>query len=209
LTPETIDRSEWSGSAVVFLSDGDIHQAIERGEIQIDGFDPRLVKRNSYLLRLGDQFRMIQPTSVFDTAAPDDYLTKVGEVSRSGSIELTPDRLVLGVSLERIGLSPGLMGVLSGISNVARLGVLLHSTSEFVNAGFSFGSPSAVVFEMATIGGMRVRMYAGTPVCHLAFARLVTPTEYPEKSARTGQGAPDPSSLLDQFGHFFTPDAAE
>jgi dCTP deaminase len=190
----------------MFLSDHDIETAIADGEISIHPFDRRLLKRNSYLLRLAPDHRRIAPGFVVDTADPEHYPFLQGVDGTADSFVVDAESLVLGCSLEQISVSASIIGMLSGISNVARLGVLLHSTSEIVNAGFARGKPSRLVFEMATIGGMRVRMYSGTPVCHLLFARLQTPTRHAVDSERTGQDGPDPSRLLAQFGHFFQPD---
>jgi len=187
----------------VILSDQDIRRARDDGDLHISPFDDRLVKRNSYLLRLAGPFRRIQGSGIVDTADPASFGENEGEIETGASVLLTPDTLVLAGTHERVGLAPSLAGLLSGISNVARLGVQVHATSQLINAGFAHGDPSPLVFELSTIGGRRVRLYSGTPLCHLVLARLATPTAQPRPSRRTGQHGTDPSRLLDQFGHFY------
>lgn len=193
----------------MILADQDIRRARENGEIQITPFDDRLVKRNSYLLRLAGPFRRLQGDTVLDTADPDSFTACEGTVEDGPSVLLTPDSLVLAGSCERVGLAPSLAGLLSGISNVARLGVQVHATSQLVNAGFAEGNPTPVVFELSTVGGRRVRLYPGTPLCHLVFARLSAPAAARRPSGRTGQRGTDPSRLLEQFGSFYRDIRAE
>ncbi|GAA2280283.1 dCTP deaminase [Actinomadura sp. NPDC048955] len=189
----------------MILSDTDIRKSIADGSLTITPFDERLVKRNSYLLRLHSQFRRISGDAIVDTADPVSLRAGAGAAFRSESVVVTPDALVLACSRERIGLPADTVGILSGISNVARLGVMVHCTSQLVNAEFGDESPSRLVLEVSTVGGRSVRLYAGTPLCHLVLCKLVSPTAPRESSRRTGQEGPDPSELLSQFGHFYAP----
>lgn len=184
------------------LSNGEIESAIAKGEIAIDPFDPHLVKRNSYLLRLGDQFRRIDSEGVVDTADGSSMESHAGHAFTNDNVLVSGNHLILASSLEAIAIAPNLVGVLSGISNVARLGVLVHAASEFINAGYGREERSRVVFELATIGGRKVRLWSGTPICHLAFIRMERASEFATQSARTGQDAPGASELTKQFGHF-------
>jgi dCTP deaminase len=184
------------------LSHKQIKTAIDAGEISIDPFTPELLKRNSYVLRLGGQFRRLRSDEVLDIADGDCMRRNAGEAFEAADVVVDSTSLLLASSFERISLAPDLVGVLSGITNIARLGTLVHATSAFVNAGYGWGHPGRVVFELATIGGLRVRLYRGLPVCHLAIFRLKEATVYPEASARTGQDAPGHSELFAQFGKY-------
>ena len=185
------------------MSDIDIAAAIRAGEIRIEPFDERLLRRNSYLLRLAGHFRRIRTDRVIDTAVPEDYRHARGTLEDGPAVVIDPESLVLGCSVERIGVSTGIVGLLSGVSNVARLGVTVHCTSQLVNAGFSYTDPGCLVFELATLGRMHVRLHAGTPLCHLIFARLESPTTDLAPSRRHAQHGPDASTLLAQFGAFY------
>ncbi|MGQ4436288.1 MULTISPECIES: dCTP deaminase [unclassified Streptomyces] len=191
----------------MILTDQEIRQALDAGEIHITPFDEHLVKRNSYLLRLVGPFRRIQGDDILDTADPDSFTRCEGTVETGNSVLLTSDSLVLAGSYERVGLAPTLAGLLSGISNVARLGVQVHATSQLVNAGFAHDDPSPLVFELSTVGARQVRLYAGTPICHLILARLSGPAAMNRPSGRSGQRGTDPSQLLRQFGHYYLPAA--
>jgi dCTP deaminase len=184
------------------LSHDEILKAQEAGDLSIEPFLPELVKRNSVLLRLGDRFREIKPSGVIDVGDPESLRAHEGAAFEARDVVVSSDRLLLAASFERIALAPDLVGVLSGISNVARLGVLVHATSEFVNAGFGFGDPSRVIFELATVGSMRVRLRTGIPLCHLALFRLNQAPSYCTPSARTGQDVPGFSDLHSQFGRY-------
>jgi dCTP deaminase len=183
------------------LSHSEILRCIERGEIVLDPFTPELVKRNSYVLRLGGQFRRITTNDVLDICDPDVMARNAGETFDAPDVEINSTSLVLASSFERVSLAPDLVGVLSGITNVARLGTLVHATSEFVNAGYGWGHPGRVIFELATVGGLRVRLYRVLPICHIAFFRMAEASSFSKPSARTGQDSPGESDLFRQFGH--------
>jgi dCTP deaminase len=184
------------------LGHDEIAEQMEQGRLSIDPFEPELLKRNSYVLRLGGSFRRISGDSEVDIADPECAALLAGEAFDSPSVVINSGSLVLAASLERISLPDDIVGVLSGISNVARLGVLVHATSAFINAGFGKAKPGTTIFEMATIGGRTVRLYRGLPICHIAFFRLDRPVAGFEPSRRTGQSAPGASELFSQFGHF-------
>jgi dCTP deaminase len=183
------------------LGHGEILRAIDAGDVAIDPFTPELVKRNSIVLRLGGQFRRIRSDEVLDIADPECMARNTGEVFEGRTVDIDGDSVVLASSFETISLAPDLVGVLSGITNVARLGTVVHATSAFVNAGYGWGHPGRVVFELSTLGRLKVRLYRGLPVSHLAIVRLGEQTSYPAASARTGQDAPGHSDLFTQFGH--------
>lgn len=184
------------------LSHSEILKAIEVGDIVIDPFEPELVKRNSCLLRLGDRFRTVASDGIIDVGDQTSIDSANGDPFQAQDVVVGSRSLTLASSLERLSVAPDLVGVLSGISNVARLGVLVHVTSAFVNAGFGFGAPSRVTFELATVGGLQVRLRTGIPLCHLAFVRMSEATAYERVSARTGQDFPGGSDLHTQFGRF-------
>lgn len=183
------------------LNRTEITAAIDRGNIAIDPLTPELIKRNSYVLRLGSKFRRLRSHEIIDIADPDSMSRNAGETFESDSVVIDSDSVVLASSFETISLAPNLAGVLSGISNVARLGTLVHATSAFINAGYGWGQPGRVVFEIATLGRLRVKLYTGIPICHLAIVRLAGAADYPSPSARTGQDWPGQSDLFAQFGH--------
>jgi dCTP deaminase len=184
------------------LSHNEINRAIESGDIVIDPFEPDLVKRNSCLLRVGDRFRYIGAKGIIDVGDQASIDDATGEAFQATDVVVESGRLLLASSFERLAVAPDLVGVLSGISNVARLGVVIDVTSAFVNAGFGWGAPSRVTFELTTVGGTRVRLRTGIPICHLAFVRMSEASAYEKPSARTGQDFPGGSDLNTQFGRF-------
>jgi dCTP deaminase len=184
------------------LGHDEIRELLDQERIGIDPFEPELLKRNSYVLRLGGSFRRVSAEAELDIADSESVRAHAGDAFDAESVQVNSTSLILASSLERVWLSPDIVGVLSGISNVARLGVLVHATSAFINAGFGLEGPGTTVFEMATIGGRVVRLYRGLPVCHLAFFRLERPVAGFARSRRTGQSGPGPSDLFDQFGKF-------
>ena len=153
------------------LSHGEIGKAIESGEIAIEPFERELIKRNSCLLRLGRRFRRIEADEILDVGDQESLDQAAGEPFEASEVIVDSTSLVLASSLERVALAPDLVGVLSGISNVARLGVIVHATSAFVNAGFGWGAPTSVTFELAVAcqsqGTTPVASSMGPPRAHI------------------------------------------
>lgn len=186
----------------MILSNDEIDNCIHDGRIVIQPFDPRLVKRNSYLLRLASLFRVIDNKQIIDICDPTSFDLENCPLIDSKTFVIEPGKFVLGCSLERISIPRDMIGILSGISNVARLGIQIHTTSYLINAGYGLEQPSRITFEISTVASMRVKLYYNMPICHLVFIKMTGPTSYPIPSARTGQDGPEFSNLFDQFGHF-------
>jgi dCTP deaminase len=72
-----------------------------------------------------------------------------------------------GITLERITLPPSLCGFLEGRSRFARLGLMIHVTSAFVQPGVS----NRQVLEISNVSGHPLEIHAGVRVCQLVVLR--------------------------------------
>jgi len=173
--------------ACMFLSDHDIKQAIDEGEISIEPFDRRLLKRNSYLLRLAPPPPPDRPRVRRRHGHAAHYDLAQGVPDTAESFVVDHDSLVLGCSLEQISVLP--VDHRGAVRHLQR-GPPRRAPAQHVGdreRRLRPGQPVPLVFEMATIGGMRVRLYAGTPVCHLLFR----PTPVADPATRSTANAPD------------------
>ena len=123
----------------VVLSDRTIRAEIEAGRIVIEPFDETLIQPSSVDVRVDRALpRLPQRALPVHRRAPADGGPDRAR-SRSPSDEpfiLHPGEFVLGQTLERVTLPDDLVARLEGKSSLGRLGLLIHSTAGFVDAGF-------------------------------------------------------------------------
>lgn len=149
----------------MILVDWQIHDRIRRGFIRVDPFDPSMIQPNSLDIRLGDHFVWYTPGErVIDPYVKETIDTDVNELS-APSIVLQPGQFVLGETLEVIGLPDDIVASIEGKSSIARLGIELHQTGGWIDAGFR----GSITLEMCNANQRPVRVYAGMPVGQLVF----------------------------------------
>jgi dCTP deaminase len=108
-----------------------IAEAVERGAIRIDPFDPGLMNPNSYNYRLGETLRVVPVGTVVDPTAspPLEELT----IPADGFV-LEPGRMYLGTTVETIG-SDQYVPSLIGRSSLGRLGLFLQVSADLGQLG--------------------------------------------------------------------------
>jgi dCTP deaminase len=149
----------------MILVDWQIRDRIGRGFISIDPFDPSLIQPNSIDIRLGSHFIWYRKSA--DIIDPYDSVT-VGagvEETTKDSFVLEPGAFVLARTLETVGLPDNIVATIEGKSSIARLGVTLHQTGGWIDAGFR----GTITLEMCNVNSRPVRVYAGMPVGQLVF----------------------------------------
>jgi dCTP deaminase len=186
----------------VVLSDRTIHAEIDGGRIVIDPFDPTLVQPSSVDVRVDNRFRVFQNSRYpyIDVRQPMEDLTELVEVEGDEPFILHPGEFVLGQTLERVTLPNDLVARLEGKSSLGRLGLLIHSTAGFVDAGFS----GNLTLELSNVANLPITIYYGMPIGQLSFMRMDAPVERPYGSAETGskyqgQDEPTPSRFYLNF----------
>jgi dCTP deaminase len=149
----------------MILVDWQILDRIERGHLTIDPYDRNLVQPNSLDIRLGNHFVWYKPGSeVIDPYNKDSVVADVEETHADFFI-LDPGRFVLAETLECIGLPDNIVATIEGKSSIARLGVTLHHTSGWIDAGFR----GTITLEMCNVNTRPVKIYAGMPIGQLVF----------------------------------------
>jgi len=149
----------------VILVDWQIREAIASGHIGVKPYDQRFVQPNSLDIRLGDHFVWYEEgPEVIDPYDARSIRSKVGE-ARAESFVIDPGRFVLAETLEEITLPDDIVASIEGKSSIARLGVELHQTGGWIDAGFS----GTITLEMCNVNQRPVRLYAGMPVGQLVF----------------------------------------
>jgi dCTP deaminase len=186
----------------VVLSDNTIRAEIEAERIVIDPFDPGLVQPSSVDVRVDKRFRVFQNSRYpyIDVRQPMEDLTELVTVEGDEPFILHPGEFVLGQTLERVTLPNDLVARLEGKSSLGRLGLLIHSTAGFVDAGFS----GNLTLELSNVANLPITIYYGMPIGQLSFMRMDAPVEHPYGSTETGskyqgQAEPTPSRFYLNF----------
>lgn len=145
-----------------------ILREIEDGRVVIDPFDATQVGVASIDLTLGHELREIlaanEPIRVEDDTDYRDH-TRVRDLHEP--YRLDPGVTVHGITAERISLPDDLCGFLEGRSRFARLGLMIHVTSAFVQPGVS----NRQVLEMSNVSSRSLELVAGVRLCQLVLMR--------------------------------------
>jgi dCTP deaminase len=149
----------------MILVDWQILDRIGRGHITIDPYDKNLVQPNSIDIRLGNHFVWYKPgTEVIDPYNKESVVADVEE-AHADFFTLEPGRFILAETLECIGLPDNIVATIEGKSSIARLGVTLHQTGGWIDAGFR----GTITLEMCNVNTRPVKIYAGMPIGQLVF----------------------------------------
>ena len=184
------------------LSDRSIRTEIEAGRITIDPYDAALVQPSSIDVRVDRRFRVFHNARYpfIDVRQPMDGLTELVEVEGGEPFILHPNEFVLGQTLERVSLPDDLVARLEGKSSLGRLGLLIHSTAGFVDAGFE----GNLTLELSNVANLPITIYEGMPIGQISFMRMDGPVEHAYGSGETGskyqgQAEPTPSRFYENF----------
>jgi len=199
-------RSVMAGSRLacraVILSDHTIREEIVAGRIIIEPFDDRCVQPSSVDLHLDCYFRVFRNHTmpVIDLKQNLEDLTELVEATDEQPFVLHPGEFVLGSTSERVALPTDLVGRLEGKSSLGRVGLLIHSTAGFVDAGWD----GQLTLELSNVANLPITLYPGMKIGQISFMKMTTPADRPYGSGELGskyqnQRGPRPSRYWENF----------
>ena len=149
-------------SRPMVLSDRTIKSEIAAGRIALDPFDETMVQPSSVDVRVDRSFRVFHNARYpfIDVRQPMEELTESVEISDADPFILHPGEFVLGQTLERVRLPDDIVARLEGKSSLGRLGLLIHRTAGFVDAGFE----GNLTLELSNVANLPVTIYYGMPI---------------------------------------------
>lgn len=179
----------------MILSDRTIRESLDSGRIGIDPLDRGAIQPSSVDIRLHRAFRVFanHRYRAIDPKQAQPDLTDRIEVPDDEAFVLHPGEFVLGSTLERVTLPDDVVARLEGKSSLARLGLVIHSTAGFIDAGFS----GEVTLELSNVATLPILLYPGMRIAQLAFFTLDRPAERPYGSPDLGskyQGQQGPTA---------------
>src|SRR3954447_12645954 len=159
------------------LSDRTIAALIAEGRIGIDPYDAALLQPSSVDVRVDRTFRVFHNARYpyIDVKQPQEALTELVEIDGEEPFILHPGEFVLGSTLEVVSLPDDLVARLEGKSSLGRLGLLIHSTAGFVDAGWS----GHLTLELSNVANLPIAIYPGMKIGQISFIRMTSPSEHP------------------------------
>jgi dCTP deaminase len=189
---------------VVILSDRSLREALAAGRIVIDPLDESCIQPSSIDLHVDGLFRVFRnhTAGVIDVKLDQSDLTELVEIPADGVFMLHPGEFVLGSTAERVGVPNDLVARIEGKSSLGRLGLLIHSTAGFIDAGFD----GHITLELSNVANLPITLYPGMKIGQVSFLQMTTPADIPYGSGATGskyqgQRGPTPSRYHLNFDH--------
>ena len=186
----------------MILSDRDVKAQIDAGRIVIEPYDATCIQPSSVDVKISNLFRVFRnhTAGVFDVKKDMTDLTELVEIPLDGVFMLHPGEFVLGSTLERVGVPDDLVARVEGKSSLGRLGLLIHSTAGFIDAGFD----GHVTLELANVANLPITLYPGMKIGQVSFMKMTSPAENPygsgaKGSKYQGQRGPTPSRYFENF----------
>ncbi|MFF9171773.1 MULTISPECIES: hypothetical protein [unclassified Streptomyces] len=132
------------------------------------------LRGDGLLLTIGSPLQpLLAPgTRVIDLADQSSIDGLYGEpVTEWKTQELMPGEMLLGAVEEPLRLGAGLMGMVGGLSHLARVGLAVHVTSPFVLPGWN----GYLTMEVVNTGPAVLRLHHGMPLARLLVFALDGP----------------------------------
>lgn len=158
-----------------------ILRELELGRLRIDPLVPDQVGPASIDLTLGREIRILEPGGdVIPIRDEEDFRDHSVQATLDRPYVLPPGGTIHGITVERITLPEDLCGFLEGRSRFARLGLMIHVTSAFVQPGVS----NRQVLEMSNVAGHPLQIHAGVRLCQIVLMRTEGRAAYRGRFAR-------------------------
>lgn len=187
----------------MILSDKDIKKKMASGDIvieSIDGEHTTNVNASSLDMRLGRFFKIYNHSkqAILDPLRPESFddVTRLIEIEPGEPFIVQSGEFILGVTMEKIKIADDLVARVEGRSSLGRLGIIVHSTAGFIDAGFE----GTITLEITNINRMPVALYPGMRICQLAFEMMTSKADVPYSKKKTskyqGQQLPQESKIF-------------
>ncbi|MEY4401701.1 MAG: hypothetical protein RL072_1566 [Actinomycetota bacterium] len=170
--------------------------------IIIDPFDEACLQPSSIDVKVSNLFRVFRnhTTALIDVKKDLTDLTELVEMKGDEPFVLHPGEFVLGSTLERVAIANDLVARVEGKSSLGRLGLLIHSTAGFIDAGFD----GHITLELSNVANLPITIYPSMKIGQVSFMTMTTPADKPYGSGARGskyqgQRGPTPSRYFENF----------
>ena len=175
---------------------------VAAGRIVVDPLDEACLQPSSIDVKVSNLFRVFRnhTAPAIDVKQDLTDLTELVEVPMDGVFMLHPGEFVLGSTLERVAIGDDLVARVEGKSSLGRLGLLIHSTAGFVDAGFD----GHITLELSNVANLPITIYPSMKIGQVSFMTMTTPADHPYGKGARGskyqnQRGPTPSRYFENF----------
>ncbi len=186
----------------VLLSDKSIKEAIAKGKIVIKPYFEDCVQPSSIDIHLDSKFLLFNKAqhAVIDVRQKQDELMTPVEIKDNEPFILHPGEFVLGSTLEFVKMPNDIAGRIEGKSSLGRLGLLIHSTAGYIDAGFE----GNLTLELSNVSPLPITLYYKMKIGQISFTQMTTPVDRPYGSKGLGshyqgQKVPVASRFYEEF----------
>lgn len=173
----------------MIIVDRDIHKLIqERTIVIISGdptqpFDPNMqIGPGSIDLRVNNVFRKYKPDiKVIDLSNQND--TDIFEIPASEDLIINPNEIIITTTLENVILPPNIAGIITGRSSIARLGLLVQVSQDYVQPG----QAQAVGLQLVNVTNRPIRVKPFSAICQIALMYTTSKTDNPYGTRKTSK----------------------
>ena len=150
------------------LSNQDIRAELELGNLRIEPLAEGAIQPASVDLRLGDRFlrHFGGPIDVKEAGTYGKWIPL-----QHDTLCVKPGFFFLASTIERVRIPDYLVGRVEGKSSLGRLGITVHATAGYIDAGFE----GQITLEIHNQLDVAVTLHAGMPVSQLSLMRLSSP----------------------------------
>lgn len=160
-----------------------ILEEMKKGNIKVVPFLEDQLGPASIDLHLGNTFRRFRHYNRVFSVREDskvENITNLVQIEDDASLLIKPGETILGLTKEKLSLSPGICAWIEGRSRFARIGLGVHITSGFVQPG----SDNYQVLEITNLSPTPLSLYPGTRICQIVFERCEGEAKYQGKFAK-------------------------
>ena len=153
----------------MILSDQTILNKMAVGELEILPVPTaEQIQPSSVDLRLGNEYLSpIQQEQALDIKNAEPKYQEI----KGNAILLPPNEFILATTKEKIRLPRNLIARVEGRSSIARLGVAIHVTAGFVDAGFE----GQITLEIKNQSPNSIILYEDMRICQIIFEEIDNP----------------------------------
>jgi dCTP deaminase len=184
------------------LSDRSIKEALAAGRLIIEPLGEDCIQPSSVDVHVDQYFRVFRNYSrrVIDVREAQEDLTELIDVGADEPMILHPGEFMLGSTTERIAIPDNIVGRLDGKSSLGRLGLVIHSTAGFIDAGWD----GHITLELSNVANLPITLYPGMKIGQISFFEMTTSADRPYGasglgSKYRGQRGPTPSKYSENF----------
>lgn len=184
----------------MILSDRDIQQALKDKRITVEPLFPNAIQPASIDLHLGKVFLVFDTGryTEIDVKKPVAELMRRTEIGEHEPFIIHPGEFALGVTIERTGFGPDIVGRIEGKSSLGRIGIIIHATAGYIDPGNTLNP----TLELHNISPLPVKLYYKMPIAQMSYHPLSSPAQKPYGSTTHHKyyGSSEPqASKIDKY----------